>query len=244
MPTSPFRLNSTIGRSYQVDPNDTSNTKIALRELGYFETPSFGITPYPDSAMFQGIEEFQDDFDLRKDGLINPKGETEQKLNEIIDLKKTPLTPSVSSEHRMVMPQLSGSPKGNARVVTNTPTEKDRQQVAALPIIIPIIVYEVAIFFGMSLSAAYAWWISRSAEEKRKIREQIKTYMEEGHSESPSDAACEELLRIDSDTCRQLSKKRGKQAGARCYATAMDRYSACRKGRPLDELPPLDTWNN
>lgn len=57
MSRTPFRLKSTIGRSYRVDPDDTRRTKETLRELGYYETPSYGITPYPDEPMFRGIED-------------------------------------------------------------------------------------------------------------------------------------------------------------------------------------------
>lgn len=46
---------------------------------------------------------------------------------------------------------------------------------------------------------------------------------------------------IDIPTCRGISRSRGKDAGARCYAQAAERYSACLAGRPM---PPLNTWNN
>jgi hypothetical protein len=55
-------------------------------------------------------------------------------------------------------------------------------------------------------------------------------------------AKCEKQRdEIDIPTCRQISRARGKAAGRRCYASAMERYSACLKGK---SLPPLDTWNN
>lgn len=87
MSRTPFRLKSTIGRSYRVDPDDTRRTKKTLRELGYYETPSYGITPYPDEPMFRGIEDLQNDFDLYRDGIMNPVGETVAKLNEVLDFK-------------------------------------------------------------------------------------------------------------------------------------------------------------
>jgi RHS repeat-associated protein len=51
----------------------------------------------------------------------------------------------------------------------------------------------------------------------------------------------EQYYEIDIPTCRAVSRARGAQAGARCYASAMERYAACLAGRPQ---PPLDTWNN
>jgi RHS repeat-associated protein len=52
---------------------------------------------------------------------------------------------------------------------------------------------------------------------------------------------CEELLRIDTDTCNAITKRRGSAAGRACHASATERYAACYRGRPL---PPLNTWNN
>ena len=46
---------------------------------------------------------------------------------------------------------------------------------------------------------------------------------------------------IDIPTCRGVSRNRGKTAGARCFASAAERYAACLAGRPM---PPLDTYNN
>lgn len=244
MPTPRLRLRSTIGRSYDVDPDDTRETKTALRDLGYFETPSFGITPYPDAPMFEGIEDFQEDFDLRKDGLMKPDGETERKVNEVIDLKKRAPEVGPSSDTPVAMPKFGPSTGVGEEPSAPPPSGKDRQQTAALPAVIPIIVYEIAMYFGMSLAAAYAWWISRSPEEKRQVRSEIRKFTDGGHAQSSSGADCEELLKIDSATCRQISRKRGKQAGQRCFASASERYSTCLRGRPKDQLPPLDTWNN
>jgi RHS repeat-associated protein len=52
---------------------------------------------------------------------------------------------------------------------------------------------------------------------------------------------CEELLRIDTDTCNAITRRRGARAGEACHASATERYAACLRGRPL---PPLNTWNN
>jgi hypothetical protein len=52
---------------------------------------------------------------------------------------------------------------------------------------------------------------------------------------------CEDLYRIDTDTCRAIARRRGARAGAACYTSASERYAACLAGRPI---PPLNTWNN
>ena len=99
----------------------------------------------------------------------------------------------------------------------------------------------------MTLAAAYAWWLSLSAEKRRKVRKKVQDAQRNGFPEDPDDDDsdnCETLFRTDMATCRQVSKKRGKQAGVRCYSTANARYGACRAGKPRDQWPPLDVWNN
>lgn len=113
-----------------------------------------------------------------------------------------------------------------------------------LPVAIPIIVYEIAMYFGISLTAAYAWWLLRSPEEKRRVRAQILKSSDGEHAQNPSDAECEALFKVDIDTCRQIAKKRGRKAGQRCHATANERYAACLRGKPREQRPPVDTWNS
>jgi RHS repeat-associated protein len=63
----------------------------------------------------------------------------------------------------------------------------------------------------------------------------------DGTDEDEKEARCEELNRIDTDTCNGITRARGKAAGAACHASASERYAACLRGLPL---PPLNTWNN
>ena len=77
----PLKLHSTIGRSYRLEPSDVLQTKKALRQIGYYHTPSYGITEISDDPMFNGIERFQQDNRLRKDGIIRPCGETQNAIN-------------------------------------------------------------------------------------------------------------------------------------------------------------------
>ena len=54
--TNPFRLKKTIGNAYTMYLDDSLNTKRALSDLGYLKTPDFGLTPYPDKAMVDGVK--------------------------------------------------------------------------------------------------------------------------------------------------------------------------------------------
>ena len=72
-----YKIASTIGRSHNVNDDDVLSVKTALENLGYYEKPEWGVTPYPDLAMFSGIERFQTDNGLKTDGVIKPGGPTE-----------------------------------------------------------------------------------------------------------------------------------------------------------------------
>jgi hypothetical protein len=58
--------------------------KSAFKKLGYYETPSYGLTPYPDQTLFDGIRTFQKDKRLTTDGYMLPGGETEQSVNSLL----------------------------------------------------------------------------------------------------------------------------------------------------------------
>jgi hypothetical protein len=61
----------------------------------------------------------------------------------------------------------------------------------------------------------------------------------------PTPEQCDDLYyNIDIPTCRGIARQRGKKAAARCYATAAERYAKCLQGKPLEDLPPLNVWNN
>jgi hypothetical protein len=55
---------------------------------------------------------------------------------------------------------------------------------------------------------------------------------------------CEDLSRIDTDTCNGITRIRGAQAGAICHASASQRYSECLRYGITGVRTPLATWNN
>ena len=57
----------------------------------------------------------------------------------------------------------------------------------------------------------------------------------------PSRHDCYAKYLIDISTCKAVNRLRGTEAGAKCYSSASERYSACLANRPL---PPLNVWNN
>jgi hypothetical protein len=76
-------LNETIGSSYPANPEDVWNVKTTMNDLGYYDPPaSYGMTPWPDTPMFDGIKTFQKDHDLEVDGIMHPDGPTVKTMNK------------------------------------------------------------------------------------------------------------------------------------------------------------------
>lgn len=73
-------LSSTISPFNDTQPDDVIKTKSALAQTGHYQVPDFGITPYPDTPMIDGIKKFQKDNGLKIDGVMKPQGPTETAL--------------------------------------------------------------------------------------------------------------------------------------------------------------------
>jgi murein DD-endopeptidase MepM/ murein hydrolase activator NlpD len=69
-----MKLSTTIGPSYNVGESDTLEVKRALLALGHYTIPSYGLTPYPDQAMFDGIKAVQRALGLSPTGVMRPDG--------------------------------------------------------------------------------------------------------------------------------------------------------------------------
>ena len=78
------KLKSTIGRNYGVEKDDTLTMKNVLKKLGHYATPNYGMTPFPDEQMFEGIRGFQKAKGLLVDGVVAPQGPTARALGEAL----------------------------------------------------------------------------------------------------------------------------------------------------------------
>lgn len=76
-----IKINKTLGESYDVDLDDVYRVKSAFKDIGYYKVPSYGLTKYPDTHLYNAVREFQRDENLRIDGVMRPDGETIQALN-------------------------------------------------------------------------------------------------------------------------------------------------------------------
>jgi hypothetical protein len=71
-----IKIKSTLGQDYNVEAQDFYKVKLALNKVGFYKTPEYGITPYPDIRMYQAIESYQKSKGIKSDGVIKPEGET------------------------------------------------------------------------------------------------------------------------------------------------------------------------
>lgn len=74
-------LNRPLSTTSDADPDDVLSAKSKFTRLGYYEVPRYGLTPYPDQPLFDGIRDFQKDNALTVDGYMLPGGETEHSVN-------------------------------------------------------------------------------------------------------------------------------------------------------------------
>jgi len=85
---SPFRLRGPIDRNSNMNLEDVRRVKQALVKIGIMEIPEYGLTPYPDQLMFDGIEDFQSRRGLQVDGVMKPDGPTLRRMNETLNARR------------------------------------------------------------------------------------------------------------------------------------------------------------
>lgn len=95
---TPFRLNKTIGEAYNMDLQDSLNTKKALARLGYLEAPDDGFDTYPDQALIDALKAFQRAEGLTEDGVMESGKETFDRLNAALEAQPVPSPPAPRRE--------------------------------------------------------------------------------------------------------------------------------------------------
>lgn len=82
--------------------------KSALGVLGHYEAPEWGMTQFPDAALYSAIANFQKSAGLTADGVMKPEGPTEDTLRTTLTnhqsatalnviLRKTGTTPLIEN---------------------------------------------------------------------------------------------------------------------------------------------------
>lgn len=221
---SPFKLNAALGRTYNTDLGDVLRTKTALNKLGHFETPSYGMTEYPDEPLFQGIEKFQEFHGLQKDGIIKPGGETEAKLGDVLAEKDWQAAKAAAKSMSILSP-MPPTPDDARSEPNPDPTneksenEEEKQVAAAIAPAIPLI-GEIP-----SAISALLGMLGLSSLLKQDTAE-----------ETERERFCREQLEDDTETCDGVWRTHGAAAAEKCRASAMERYANCLVGRPIQPL--------
>ena len=216
-----IRLYSPVGHRRDNHPHDIVSVKRGLAMLGEFPMHRSSIDDtQADDAFFETLRRFQKSSGVKVDGWMGPKGETENALEERIQALAKP-----------------GSSNRAGGVLDDNPNNTTETAAAH----IPPIVFKMAEVFGMAVMAAWAWWQSMSSTEQETLQQSIVN----SHANDDRESLCDDLLyNIDTPMCNAVSKKRGKAAGAKCRASASARYSACLRGTPIDQLPPLNVCDH
>ena len=75
-------LNQALSANSAANAEDVMATKIFLRNQGHYIPPEWGISQFPDRAMFDALKAFQKSQGLKVDGVMKPEGETETAIKE------------------------------------------------------------------------------------------------------------------------------------------------------------------
>ena len=89
-----FTLRQVVSQT-RARPADVLNVKRALNHMGFYDVPDYGMTPYADRTMFDGIRRFQRANGLRVDGVMRRGHATERAMNDALRLahKAPPFDP-------------------------------------------------------------------------------------------------------------------------------------------------------
>jgi len=74
----------TLAANASTHPLDVVKMKSALGALGHYAAPDWGVSQFPDAALFDAIKRFQKSQGLKTDGAIKPGGETEAALSQAL----------------------------------------------------------------------------------------------------------------------------------------------------------------
>jgi len=78
-----LKLQKALAANVNTNPQDVFAAKAFLQDQGHYAAPEWGLSEFPDRALFDAIKAFQKSNGLRVDGVMNPEGETEQTTQRI-----------------------------------------------------------------------------------------------------------------------------------------------------------------
>jgi len=78
-----LKLQKDLAANVNTNPQDVFAAKAFLQDQGHYTAPEWGLSEFPDRALFDAIKAFQKSNGLRVDGVMNPEGETEAATQSI-----------------------------------------------------------------------------------------------------------------------------------------------------------------
>jgi len=78
-----LKLQKALAANVNTNPQDVFAAKAFLQDQGHYTAPEWGLSQFPDRALFDAIKAFQKSNGLRVDGVMKPEGETEQTTQRI-----------------------------------------------------------------------------------------------------------------------------------------------------------------
>ncbi len=97
-----FEIKSLLASNAHVDLDDSLQTKVALRWLGYYSIPSYGMTPYPDRQLFDALSDLQKDKGMRRTGEMRPGDETEKAIRVALNAKSPNASESLKRKGKYI----------------------------------------------------------------------------------------------------------------------------------------------
>jgi len=260
----PFRLKRPIGPDSNMDLDDVLNTKRALKDLDFMSVPKYGLTPYPDQPMIDGIKSFQRKNKLRVDGVMKPDGPTLKSLNQTLaerqppsrlpnSLSKVPLPAQRGLLNTVLKPsnplaRISARFDSASRLRAAKQSLPEPNRLAALSAADQSPPSQPATKPSttkpkdekqVAAAAAAIPFIGEIPGILGAIAGMLGLTLPlrgDVPKDNERERKCNEQFASDSEICRQVKDKNGAQAAQRCWASSMERYGNCLAGRPVPDL--------
>lgn len=127
-------MRNPIGRNYTVDPLDLQTLRGALNSIGYYKTTTKNDSLFLDESLIKGIEYFQEDFDLDRDGVLKPFGETEKMLGSVLGLKEASVLSKYESKPNLLNQLIDTKKEVGEKNEPHKGIHKAQIQTAVLPV--------------------------------------------------------------------------------------------------------------
>ena len=126
LPPPPFRLKSRLAGGAAANPHYANMARKALLDVGFPAATNFGSTKVSDTALDHSVKLFQKANDLKPDGVINPGGETEHALNQILAVRPDLERPLPSSSRKTILTGRDLTPTVKPRTPPGKPNTGSR----------------------------------------------------------------------------------------------------------------------